>query len=57
MDEEVVEGIVDEIKVAVDDAISELSLDQAIQVVEAIEAELGFMLIALRDDLSRQLGG
>jgi hypothetical protein len=57
MDEEVIEGIVEEVRQVIDNAISELSLDQAIETVQGILEDISLTLDGLRDDKNRQLGG
>jgi len=57
MDEEVIEGIVEEVRQVIDNAISELSLDQAIETVQGILEDISLTLGGLRDDKNAQLGG
>jgi len=57
MDEEVIDGIVEEVRRVIDDAISEMSLDQAIETVQGILEDISLTLDGLRDDKNAQLGG
>ena len=57
MDEEVIDGIVEEVRHAIEDATSEMNLDQTIETLQAILEDISLTLDGLRDDKNAQLGG